>query len=577
MQYMIVGAGPAGLQLAYFLEKRGYDYLVLEANDCAGSFFQEQPRHGYLLSLNKRYNGYPEDEFNMRHDWNSLLTDGEGPLFREYSSELYPQARDLVRYARDFAERHRLKIQYGTRVSWIDKQPDGTFEVTDAAGEKYHADRLIMGTGASSPYIPQDIEGIEEAAGYEDHDVDPRTYENKTVLVIGRGNSAFEVANHLAGSASIIHVAIGNRPIELAWETHSVRNLRAINNTVVEMLHVKALHGAVGLNVRKIRRSEKGGFDVVADEEVPNWKTPGILELSLHYDFVIRCTGFRYVTPEIFSERTRPKACSKTKYPVLDSTWQSSTPGLFYIGTAMAGRDKKAASSFIHGFRYNIRTLFHLLEQRFHQQALPSTTVPLSSNSDLKNLADTLLERLSTSAALYQQFGVLCDVLEIESGRCEIFRELPVEFVHEQMAQGRDLVLLTFEYGFHRYPKGTNPLSFITQMDETTSRRCAAYLHPVLRHYRDGELIDEDNLGESLTLRFSHHRQMGKAEPLSEDVERNTLMNIINRAAGVTTDVFSEQSLLPNHRFRAWPEGRPLNTEGLPMCSEAAKSPLGAE
>ena len=37
---LILGAGPAGLQLAYFLAKRQRDYVVLEATDRAGAFFQ---------------------------------------------------------------------------------------------------------------------------------------------------------------------------------------------------------------------------------------------------------------------------------------------------------------------------------------------------------------------------------------------------------------------------------------------------------------------------------------------------------------------------------------------------------
>ena len=570
LTYAVVGAGPAGLQMAYFLSRGGHDYAVFEAADRPGAFFETQPRHRKLLSLNKRFNGFPETEFNMRHDWNSLLAEGEGPIFGEYSEELYPDADDLCRYLADFAARHRLHIHYNRRIRRISREADHAFLVEDEHSERWTCDRLIVGTGATAPYLPPDVEGIDTVASYEDHVLDPGHYANQTVLVIGRGNSAFEVANHLAGHAAIIHVAIGNRPIDLAWETHSVRNLRAINDTIVEMLHVKALHGAVGLNVRSIQPAPGGGFDVVADEEVPNWRKPGMLELRLHYDHVIRCTGFRYMAPELFDEAVRPEVCPKAKYPVLDSSWQSTTPDLYFIGTAMAARDKQAASSFIHGFRYNIRTLVHLLERRYHERPLPSRRHPVDSVAALGQLADLLLERLSTSAALYQQYGFLCDVLRFSDGTCTIHEELPKDYVLEDMelASG-DVILMTFEYGFHRYPKGTNPLSFITQMDETTSRRCAAYLHPVFRHYRDGHLVSEDNLGESLTLRFGKYRALRPTPgpPPAEDVERQTLMNILNRVSQTTEEVFSERALLENHAFRPWPADRPLDADGLPRCS----------
>ena len=570
-QYIIVGAGPAGLQMAYFMERNQHDYLVLEAAAVAGAFFQTQPRHRMLISLNKRFNGFPEHEFNMRHDWNSLLSEEGAPLFRDYSEDLYPKADDFVRYMADYAEQYQLRIRYNTRVASITKNAQDQFVISDVDGNQWSCDRVLMGTGACAPWVPSDIEGIECAAGYEDHDIDPARYENKTVLVIGRGNSAFEVANHLAGHASIIHVAIGNRPIQLAWETHFVGHVRSINNTMLEMFHVKALHGALGLCVRKLSRSADGGFDVVAEEEVPHWREPGMLELKLHYDYVIRCTGFKYVTPELFKDELRPEACKKSKYPVLDATWQSSVPDLYYIGTAMGARDRQAASSFIHGFRYNIRTLFRLLEHRYHGKELPKTEYRLRSVKDLQELATALLERLSHTAALYQQYGVLSDVLLIEDGRCTVFHELPVAYVLEQarFTANADILVLTFEYGFKQYPTGTNPLAFITQADENSSRRCAAFLHPVFRHYRNGQLVEEDNLGDSLTLRYSRHRVhnvMQTSEPMTDDVERNTVMNIINRVSRTTDEAFSERSLLVNHAFRPWPKDRPLDTKGLPRC-----------
>ena len=38
LDYMIVGAGPAGLQLAYFLKKSGRTYVILEAGQSDSIF-----------------------------------------------------------------------------------------------------------------------------------------------------------------------------------------------------------------------------------------------------------------------------------------------------------------------------------------------------------------------------------------------------------------------------------------------------------------------------------------------------------------------------------------------------------
>src|SRR6185369_4063812 len=149
--YLIIGAGPAGLQLAYYLERAGRDYLVLEAGDGAGTFFKKFPRHRKLISINKVYTGYDDNEINLRWDWNSLLCDSDNMLFKNYSKRYFPPADDLVRYLSDFAAHYGLKVRYGTKVVNINR-PDG-FLVTDSQGDTYVCARLIMATGVSKPYI----------------------------------------------------------------------------------------------------------------------------------------------------------------------------------------------------------------------------------------------------------------------------------------------------------------------------------------------------------------------------------------------------------------------------------------
>ena len=63
-------------------------------SDCAaGSFFERYPRHRTLISINKRYTGKVNREFNERHDWNSLLSNDPQLEFRRFSSDFFPQVR----------------------------------------------------------------------------------------------------------------------------------------------------------------------------------------------------------------------------------------------------------------------------------------------------------------------------------------------------------------------------------------------------------------------------------------------------------------------------------------------------
>ena len=63
--YLIIGAGPAGLQLGYYLEKAGRDYLILEAGDAPGAL----RLYSELLSDQERVHGpdHPDTLNTLHH------------------------------------------------------------------------------------------------------------------------------------------------------------------------------------------------------------------------------------------------------------------------------------------------------------------------------------------------------------------------------------------------------------------------------------------------------------------------------------------------------------------------------
>jgi hypothetical protein len=52
--HCIIGGGPGGLQLAYFLEQSQRSYVLFERGPRAGNFFVNFPRHRNLISINKK-------------------------------------------------------------------------------------------------------------------------------------------------------------------------------------------------------------------------------------------------------------------------------------------------------------------------------------------------------------------------------------------------------------------------------------------------------------------------------------------------------------------------------------------
>ena len=88
-----------------------------------GSFFNHYPRHRKLISLNKRNTGEINSDFNLRHDWNSLLTNEKNHddilKFTAYSNSNFPDAGLLVKYMNDYKEKFNLNVLYSTEISNI--------------------------------------------------------------------------------------------------------------------------------------------------------------------------------------------------------------------------------------------------------------------------------------------------------------------------------------------------------------------------------------------------------------------------------------------------------------------------
>lgn len=498
--YLILGAGPAGLQMGYYLERARRDYRILEAGDSPGTFFKAFPRHRTLISINKLHTGYDDPEVNLRWDWNSLLTEeGEGPRFTDYSERYFPPADRLVDYLGDFARRHALRIRYGARVWRVSKDDEG-FVVEDEAGRSWRARRLIVATGVSRAVVPP-IPGIELAEPYTEASKDPAHYTGQRVLILGKGNSAFETADRLIETAAILHVA-SPESLKMAWQTHHVGHLRALNNNFLDTYQLKCQNAVLDATVEGIRRLGDGRLAAT----VAYSHARGERE-ELVYDRVICCAGFRF-DGSIFDASCRPELAIEGRFPAQTSEWESvNVPGLFFAGTLTQAIDfKKAASSFIHGFRYNVRALHRLLERRYHGRELPSRALPATPEA----LAEAALARCNRSSALWQQFGFLADVVVVPEGGGEAryFEELPLAWVRERdLAAGGRCFAVTLEFG----PPQANPFR-IERVPDPDRAGESHFLHPVVRRLEGGREAARVHLLENLYGEWQDERQ--HREPL---------------------------------------------------------------
>lgn len=185
LEFIVVGAGQAGLAAGYYLKQAGAEFLIVDgAHQVGGSW----PRYYDSLQLFSpfRYSQLP-----------GLPISGD--------PDAYPRRDDIVRYLQHYAAIHALPIRLGSRIETVEHIAGG-FLLRKADGEQLVARKLIVATGAfGAPHIPP-IEGRSSFSGAILHSSDyrrPRPFCGQRVVVVGAGNSAVHIAVELTEEARV--------------------------------------------------------------------------------------------------------------------------------------------------------------------------------------------------------------------------------------------------------------------------------------------------------------------------------------------------------------------------------------
>ena len=175
---IVVGAGPAGLAMAYELQRRGLAYRVLERERVGAAWTHHYDRlHLHTL---KAVSGLP-----------GL------PMPASYPS--FPSAAQFHAYLRAYATHFALKISTGVSLERADFA-QGQWQLHTSAGP-LSAKLLVLATGIWSAPVRPAIPGEAEFGGPIIHSRDyhnPQPYAGQRVLVVGTGNSGSEIAVDLA-------------------------------------------------------------------------------------------------------------------------------------------------------------------------------------------------------------------------------------------------------------------------------------------------------------------------------------------------------------------------------------------
>ncbi|MHA2493884.1 MAG: FAD-dependent oxidoreductase [Candidatus Hodarchaeales archaeon] len=169
---IIIGAGPAGLTAALYLARDGYDVLVIEKSTIGGQ--------AYITNVLDNYPGFPE-----------------GISGENFATNLRRQV-----------ERFGVELLVPYEVSYIgpchDPDEGGSLEactykkVRTTDGTEFFCLSILLATGSN--YRQLVVPGSDALMGINIHycaTCDGAFYKNKSLFVVGGGNSAFEEALYL--------------------------------------------------------------------------------------------------------------------------------------------------------------------------------------------------------------------------------------------------------------------------------------------------------------------------------------------------------------------------------------------
>ena len=178
---IVIGAGQAGLASAYYLQRAGSRFLVLDGGSQVGESWLRR-WDSLRLFTPVRYNSLP-----------GLPFPGEPYAL--------PVKDDVARYLEAYVAHFALPVRLNTRVSSLVKDADRFVVMTD--GDTFTARSVIVATGAyhrayipafASDFLPSLVQ--RHSSEYRN----PGALPSGSVLVVGAGNSGAQIALELAES-----------------------------------------------------------------------------------------------------------------------------------------------------------------------------------------------------------------------------------------------------------------------------------------------------------------------------------------------------------------------------------------
>ena len=290
---LIIGGGPSGINAAIAAKKAGLSHIVIEKGVLTNSLFHF-PTNMTFFSTSKK------------------LEIGDIP-FISHSDK--PSRSEALEYYRRIVEAWDLNVHYYERVENVNKQEDGSFQISTSKGT-YHSRFVIVSTGFYDLPNLMNIPG-EDLPKVKHYYDEVHYYIGQKVLVVGGANSACDVALECWQKGADVTMAV--RESEL-YQRVKYWILPNIENRIKE--------GSI-----------KAHFNTTVEEIKPHsviLRTPeGSIEIE--NDFVLAMTGYQ---PDysFLGKLGIDIQSDEFKTPFFnEETMETNIPGIYLAGVVAGG------------------------------------------------------------------------------------------------------------------------------------------------------------------------------------------------------------------------------------------------
>ena len=313
LEVIVVGGGQAGLAIGYFLAEQGGDFTILEAAEEPAAAWRER-WDSLKLFTPARYSSLPGLRFPG---------DPDG----------YPRRDDVVAYLTEYARRFALPVVLGSRVCAV-RRAEGRYLV-ELEDRGYTADQVVVATGPFQvPLVPAIADQLGEGV-FQLHSARygaPGDLPDGPVLVVGGGNTGFQVAEELSATREV-HLSIGSRqtPLpqrvlghDLFWYLEKTGAMRKSTDSRIGR-RLEGRDTLIGSNPRTLRK--RHGVRLHPRAVEASGRTIRFGDGSeLDVGAVIWATGFRndhsWIDAPIFDDHHR----------VVHRRGVTDSPGLYFLG-----------------------------------------------------------------------------------------------------------------------------------------------------------------------------------------------------------------------------------------------------